>query len=357
MQKMTKLRRNALLTLLGLAGLLLMQQVSAMQCRFGNATGSSTPSGGVSQNIDIGRPVVIAASDFVANNIVWRSQNLTSTFTCWDTNGMARSEHAYIYWNPKNGFGALDPSLAVGVSINGMDYDAINHQQSTERPTGPDLGMGIIGIGGSTAQPQAITINYSVYIKATGIRPPAGNLAPLAQASLFQIDGGNGLNPVQGQAFNAYLKGLDKIRVVQCNPQISVTANSGSSVDFGSLNSSGAKPGVVAKQVPFNIKATLTGGECAGQSLQASFSSTNTDPGNDAYILPATRPGVAIYLTKQGDLSGTPIPMQTTVDFGHELQEKQTEVTETFLAHLKWLTDNPKPGIFSATANVDVTFK
>lgn len=354
---MTRFRRNALLTLLGLAGLLTVQQAAAMQCRYGNATGSSMPTGGVSQDIDIGRPIVLAASDFGANNIIWRSQNFTSTFTCWDTSGQAQGEHAYIYWNPKNGFGALDPSLAVGVSINGIDYDAINHQQSAERPTGPNLGQGTVGTGGGTADPQAIAISYSVYIKATGIRPPAGNFAPLPQASLFQVDGGSGLNTVQGQAFNAYLKGLDKIRVVQCTPQISVLANSGASVDFGLLNSSGAKPGIVSKQVPFNIKATLIGGECAGQSLQASFSSTNTDPANNTYILPTTRPGVAIFLTKKDDLSRTPIPMQTTVDFGQELQEKQTEVTETFLAHLKWLTDNPTPGIFSATANVDVTFK
>jgi len=354
---MIRFRRNAFLTLLGLAGVLTMQQASAMQCRSGNGTGSSMPSGGVSQDIDIGRPIVLAASDFVANNVIWRSQNFTTTFTCWDTDGQAQGEHAYIYWNPKNGFSALDPSLAVGVSINGIDYDAINHQQSAERPTGPNLGWGTVGNGSSTAVPQAITISYSVYLKATGIRPPAGNFTPLPQASLFQVDGAGGLNTVQGQAFNARLKGLDKIRVVQCNPQITVKANSGSSVDFGLLNSSGAKPGKVAKQVPFNIKATLTGGDCAGQSLQASFSSTNADPANDTYILPTTRPGVAIFLTKQNDLSRTPIPMQTAVDFGQELQEKQTEVTETFLANLKWLTNNPTPGIFSATANVDVTFK
>lgn len=357
MQNMSRFRRNAFLTLLGLAGLLTMQQASAMQCRYGNATGSSMPNGGVSQDIDIGRPIVLAASDFVANNVIWRSQNFTTTFTCWGTNGQAQGEHAWIYWNPKNGFSALDPSLAVGVSINGIDYDAINHQQSAERPTGPNLGWGTVANESSTAAPQAITISYSVYLKATGTRPPAGHFAPLPQASLFQIDGDSGLNPVQGQAFNARLKGLDKIRVVQCSPQITVKANSGSSVDFGLLNSSGAKPGIVAKQVPFNIKATLTGGDCAGQSLQASFSSTVTDPANDTYILPATRPGVAIFLTKQNDMSRTPIPMQTTVDFGQELQEKQTEVTETFLANLKWLTDNPTPGIFSATANVDVTFK
>lgn len=354
---MTMFRRNALLTLLGLAGLLTMQQASAMQCRYGNATGSSQPTGGVSQEIDIGRPVVLAASDFVADTVLWRSQNFSTTFTCWDTHGEPRGEHAYIYWNPKNAFGALDPSLSVGVTLNGIDYDGINRQQSTETPNGPDLGPGTIGNGTGTAKPQAIALTYSVYLKATGLKPPAGNFAPLVQAALFQIDGARGLNPVPGKAFNTYIKGLDKIRAVQCNPQINVMANSGATVDFGMLNSSGARPGVVIKQVPFSVKATLVGGECAGQSLQASFSSPDTDPTNDTYILPPTRPGVAIFLTQQRDLSRTPIPLRSRVDFGEALQEKQTEVTETFIAHLKWLTDKPTPGIFGATANIDVTFK
>lgn len=354
---MTRFERHVFLLLLGLAGALTVPQASALQCRLGNATGSSSPTGGVSENIDIGRPLVLAAGDFVANRVIWRSQHLTMTFTCWDTESHAEGEHAYIYWNPKNALGALAPSIAVGVSVNGIDYDAINHQQSAESPTGPDLGQATLAADGSSAQPQALTLNYSVYLKATGVQPPAGNLARLAHASLFQIDGRKGLNTVSGQSVNLFLNGLDKIRVVQCNPQVSIQANRGTSVDFGLLNASGATPGQVVKRVPFDIKATLTGGECAGQSLQASFSSTETDPSNAAYILPVTRPGVAIYLTQQRDTSATPIPLQSNVDFGDTLQDKQTEVTETFIANLKWLTDKPTPGIFNATANVDVTFK
>lgn len=354
---MTRFGQRIFLLLLGLAGGLAVSQASALQCRLGNAVGSSSPTGGVSQDIDVGRPLVLAAGDFEANRILWRSQNLTMTFTCWDRDNHPEGEHAYIYWDPENASGALDPSIAVGISVNGIDYDAINHRHNAESPTGPDLGQATSGTGGASAQPQALTLNYSVYLKATGVQPPAGNLAPLAFASLFQIDGRRGLNTAPGQSVKLFLKGLDKIRVVQCNPQIGIQANRGTSVDFGVLNASSAVPGQIAKRVPFDIKATLTGGECAGQSLQASFSSTETDPSNAAYILPVTRPGVAIYLTKQRDTSGTPIPLQSEVDFGSTLQDKQTGVTETFIANLKWLTDTPTPGIFNATANVDVTFK
>lgn len=82
---LSKLARNTLLSVVGLAGLAMAQQASAMQCRFGNSTGSKEPVGSVTQDIDVGRPIVLAASDFVAGNLIWRSQNFTSTFTCWDT--------------------------------------------------------------------------------------------------------------------------------------------------------------------------------------------------------------------------------------------------------------------------------
>ena len=81
--------------------------------------------------------------------------------------------------------------------------------------------------------------------------------------------------------------------------------NNGASVDFGVLTTSSAKTGTIAKQVPFDIKATLSGGECAGQSLQASFSSTNADPSDNTQILPTTKPGVAIFLTQQRDTNKT----------------------------------------------------
>ncbi|TFZ52042.1 fimbrial protein [Serratia proteamaculans] len=355
---LSKFGRNTLLSLVGLAGLAMAQQAAAMQCRFGNSTSSSRPTGSVTQDIDVGRPIVLAASDFVKGNLIWRSQPFTSTFTCWDTDGYPQGEHAYIYWNPQNAFGGLDKSLEIGVSINGRDYDAINLKQSSNRPTGPDLGPGTVRTNGrNKAAPQAVTASYSVYIRATGVKPPAGNFAPLARASLFQIDGELGLNATKDSNFNAYIKGLDKIRVIQCNPQISVLANNGASVDFGVLSTTSAKTGVIAKQVPFDIKATLNGGECAGQSLQASFSSTNADPSDNTQILPTTKPGVAIFLTQQRDTSKKPLPLQTNVDFGGVLQDKQNEVSETFIANLKWLTNTPTPGVFNATANVDVTFK
>ncbi|MCP1104479.1 fimbrial protein [Serratia nevei] len=355
---LSKLARNTLLSVVGLAGLAMAQQAAAMQCRFGNSTGSSKPTGSVTQDIDVGRPIVLAASDFVAGNLIWRSQNFTSTFTCWDTDSNPKGENAYIYWNPQNSFGALDKSLSIGVSINGIDYDSVNLLQSGKTPTGPNLGPGTIRTNGrSPAAPQAVTATYSVYIKATGVKPPAGNFAPLARASLFQIDGVGGLNSTKDGNFNAYIKGLDKIRVIQCNPQITVLANNGASVDFGVLTSSSAKIGTIAKQVPFDIKASLSGGECAGQSLQASFSSTNADPSDNTQILPTTKPGVAIFLTQQRDTNKTPIPLQTNVDFGGVLQDKQNEVKETFIANLKWLTNTPTTGVFNATANVDVTFK
>ncbi|UJT83472.1 fimbrial protein [Edwardsiella piscicida] len=355
--KSLSIKQALAFTLLLLLGLCVSRQASALSCREGSNAGSWSPIGSIYQRIDIGRPIILSAADFTAGNLIWRSQNFTTTFTCWDNWNTGRGEHAYIYWNPKDAFGSLHRSLSVGVSINGIDYDAINLRQSGSRPSGPDLGEGTSNSGGGVARPRTVTVSYSVYIKATGITPPAGNFPALGLPSLFQIDGVGGLDARPNGNFNAYISGLDKIQVIHCNPQISVLANNGNSIDFGTLSAAGARPGVIARQIPFSIKATLRGGECGGQQLQASFSTLRPDVSDRSLILPDTNPGVGIFPTKAGDTSATPIPLQTNVDFGGRLQDKQNEVSENFTANLKWLTNRPTAGRFHATANIDVTFK
>ncbi|EFE23816.1 hypothetical protein EDWATA_01144 [Edwardsiella tarda ATCC 23685] len=349
-------RRFLLLALVIFMGLSFSRQASALSCREGSYAWSRYPIGDITQLIDIGQPIILSASDFSAGNLIWRSRNFTATLTCWDNWNTGRGEHAYIYWNPRSAFGNLHRSLAIGVSINGIDYDNVNLRQSGNRPSGPDLGEGTSTDSWGYARPRTLTVSYSVYIKATGLPPPPGDFPALGLPSLFQVDGVGGLDARPNGNFNAYISGLDKIRVIHCNPQINVQTNGGNSINFGTLSAAKARPGVIAAQQPFTITAKLLGGQCGGQQLQASFSTLKPDVSDRTLILPDTAPGVGIFLSKASDPS-QPIPLQTNVDFGRKLHDKQHEVSENFVANLKWLTDRPKAGKFHATANVDITFK
>ncbi|WP_370553024.1 fimbrial protein [Edwardsiella tarda] len=347
-------RRLLLVALVLLMGLSFSRQASALSCREGSNMGEDEPEGDIKQTIYI-QNIVLPESEFVPNHLIWRSPTFTSTFTCWDTNNHPQGEDAYIYWNPQGLLGQIDPSLAVGVSINGIDYDNINAQGGGK---GPNLGPATRPRyhHWRPARPQTVRVSYSVYIKTTGVPPPAKFLPFGISPALFQVDGVGGLNSIPDSNFRAYIHGLDNIQVIHCNPQINVQANGGNSINFGTLSAAKARPGGIAAQKPFTITAKLLGGQCGGYQLQASFSTLKPDASDRTLILPDTNPGVGIFLSKASDPS-QPIPLQTNVDFGRELQDKQHEVSENFVANLKWLTDRPKAGKFHATANVDITFK
>ncbi|AOV97540.1 fimbrial protein [Edwardsiella hoshinae] len=355
MTKSITLKTLLMLGLLALLGFSVSRQAFALSCREGSNAHRPYPSGLLSQTIEIEQPIVLSASEFVRDRLIWRSPTFTSTFTCWDTNNHPQGEDAYIYWNPQGWLRWLDPSLAVGVSINGVDYDGINRQEGSK---GPNLGPATLPRYHHwyQARPQTVRVSYSVYIKATGVPPPAVfrpfGIAP----ALFQVDGVGGLNATPDSNFRAHIRGLDRIQVIHCNPQIHVQTNGGNSIHFGKLSAARARPGEIAAQQSFTITARLRGGQCGGQQLQASFSTLRPDASDRTLILPDSAPGVGIFLSKASSPT-QPIPLQTNVDFGEKLHDKQYEVSENFIANLKWLTDRPKAGKFHATANVDVTFK
>ncbi|XEH48992.1 hypothetical protein NMD75_12930 [Edwardsiella tarda] len=80
--------------------------------------------------------------------------------------------------------------------------------------------------------------------------------------SLFQVDGVGGLDARPNGNFNAYISGLDKIRVIHCNPQINVQANGGNSIDFGTLSAAKARPGDRRSEALYHY------GEVAGWSVR-----------------------------------------------------------------------------------------
>lgn len=312
-------------------------------------------SGGVRQDIVLDQEITVPTATLIPGTLLWRSQTFTSTFVCSDTDNHPSGEHAFLYWDPLGEMQKIHASLEVGVTYNNIDIKPVNGAKN-------DVGPGTVcrpGLNGqgclSPAQSQTLTVTYSVYIKATGNPPPAsGAITDPSSYALFQVDGEGGLNGNEGSNFRPYLTGLSNIRFIACHPKVSVIGNQGNTVDFGKVISGNAKPGSVAKRVPFTVQADLTGPgqDCRGQTLMASFS-TSYPIHDNTTILPTTDSGFGIALS-QGDTPASFIPLNESTLLGMAGGEV---VENSYLASLVWLSTRPKTGRFDASVTVDVTFK
>lgn len=335
--------------LLLLCALFASQQSFALSCRMGSAASSSQPTGSISQDFSIGS-VSFAKSDFSAGKVLWRSSTYTSTFTCWDTQNYPQGEDAWLYWNPQGDLSKVDPSLSIGVTINGKDYDSINSAVATKAI---DLGRGTLSNGTSVATPQTISFSFSIYIKATGTAPPT-SYANIGTARVFQVDGVLGINSTPNSNYVANLTNFNNISVIQCTPTVTISP---SSVSFGSIMRETSAVGKIAKTVPFTVTANVSGGGCVGQQLVASFSSNNVSTSDSTLLVPSNNPGVGIYLTTAAATS-TPLVFGQTYNFTTaKIASSDTTIPVGYIAYLKWLTNSPTVGSFSTTATVNITFK
>ncbi|KQN64121.1 MULTISPECIES: fimbrial protein [unclassified Erwinia] len=318
--------------------------------------------GSISEVITLNQAIEVSTANLTAGTVLWRSPVYNSTFKCEDTNGYPSGENAYLYWDPLTQMQSIDPSIEVGVTYNSIDI-------KPTAGTKTDVGRGTVCNYGwyrnnygywvqgcmSPATPQTVKVSYSIYIKATGkSAPSSGKITNTGQYPVFQVDGVLGLNSTPNSNFRAYIAGLGNIRFISCSPQISVSGNSGSTVNFGTIASGRAQAGVTEKQVPFSVVANLTGAgqDCQGKTLVASFSTTYPTSGTDM-IMPASDSGFGISIST-ADAPASFIPLNTSTSLGYV---NGSVVQNNFVASLRWLNNSPKIGTFNASANVDVTFK
>ncbi|GDX05078.1 fimbrial protein [Buttiauxella sp. A111] len=310
--------------------------------------------GSAKQIISLDQPINVSTANLQPGQLLWRSQTFSSTFKCEDTDGFPKGENAYLWWDPTKLVQSIHNSLQVGVTFKSVDYNPVAQQNTL---VGPGTTCRPNGRGGckSPAQSQTVKVEYSVYIKATGNAPPqSGQITDNNEYALFQVDGVGGLNSRPDSNFRSYITGLGNIRFISCNPQITVVANNGSTVNFGKIPARNAVVGKIEKQMPFSVEANLTGAgqDCQGKTLMASFSSTY--PTQDTTtILPTSDSGFGIVISK-ADAPLTWIPMNTPQTLGYI---NGSVISTNFLASLKWLSTTPKEGTFKASANIDVTFK
>jgi hypothetical protein len=334
------------LLLLGLLTTLFSTSSYALTCK--RASDDS-----VNQDISLTHQINVSTANLTPGTILWRSETYTSTFKCTDTNNYPKGEDAYLWWDPVSQMSSIHNSLEVGVTYLGSDI-------KPTKGANVDVGPGTVcNKSGNRCKPpalsQTLTVSYAVYIKATGNPPPSGGvITDNGKYAIFQVDGVGGLNSTPNSNFRANISGLGNIKFISCNPQITVSANNGSTVDFGRIPARNAVVGKIEKQVPFSITANLTGAgqDCQGQTLMASFSTTYPNQDNQV-ILPTGDSGFGIVLSR-ADAPTTWLNFNTPTELGYV---NGSVVENNFLASLKWLSVKPTIGTFNASANVDVTFK
>lgn len=313
-----------------------------------------TSDNSVEQIIPLDHQINVSTANLQPGTILWRSAPFTSNFTCYDKDNYPQGEHAFLWWDPDKQMSAIHNSLEVGVTYLSNDINPTKQKNQ-------DIGPGTVcnkqwnGRCKPPATPQTLTVTYAIYIKATGNPPPSnGVINDNSKYAVFQVDGELGINQNKGSNFRAYVSGLGNIRFISCSPKITVSANNGETVNFGAIPARNAVVGKIEKQVPFSIRADLTGEgqDCEKQTLMANFSTTYPTQDNQL-ILPEKDSGFGILLSR-ADAPSTWINMNTPTELGYV---NGSVVESNFLASLKWLSATPKVGTFNASANIDVTFK
>ncbi|NYT37718.1 fimbrial protein [Allopusillimonas soli] len=314
------------------------------------------------QVIALDQDVYVSTADIVPGKLLWRSQNYTVTFRCVDSENYPSGEDVFFYWDPARSLTRIHDSIEVGVTYQSIDYRPVYGQQRRiGQGTAPPPRRSYCTMywnrsrADECARSLEVTVTFSVYIKATGMPPPSnGQINENGAFDLFQIDGVNGLNSTPNSNYRAAISGLGRIHFIACNPQINVRANGGNAVDFGRIPSNTARPGDIARAVPFSVEVNMSGpnagNQCEGKALVGSFSTSH--PVEDrTVILPESDSGFGIVLS---DAANPAIPMRTAVPLG---VVNGSVVQHEFVASLKWLSDHPKIGPFQATATIDVSFR
>lgn len=331
----------------------------ALSCFAGSGLAAFQGKNGI-QTATISDQVLVPTGFTTTGTILWRSQTYTSAFTCFDTDNQPNGENAFLYWDPQRTLSSIHPSIQVGITINGMDFpliagNGVNLAPGTVTPATlqncRDIGISRL----RCATPRTLNFGYTVFVKATGAAPPTnGQIPNPGSVSLFQVDGSGGLNGRPNSNFNLYLSGLNNIRFVECNPQITINSTNGNTVDFGRVVTQTNAVNQIINRKNFNIRTDLsrsdTGGVCNGKVLMASFSATNSQNLNT--ILPANRTDIGIQLFQKGGT--TPIQFRTP----YEISTINGGIASNdFEAGLIQLSPSPAVGRFNATAVVEVTFK
>ena len=360
--KLLRLIRNLVIFSLSLVA---VQNTWALRCLSGSKPSSSfdiDKATNTTHTTNVG-DITVTSFNQAANNLLWESQTYSSTFTCYDDAQSNNNEDAYLYIDNAaqqlaNDFS--DSNLIIGIRFNGREYPITKNMEKIY--TGKQAisyqpnEITVFSVAAENcrfiekspvfrrcADPQTITLNYSLFIKSrgTGKNFPA-SLAKTYQ--VFQLDGVGGRNS-KGN-FQENVSGI-RINYVECVPVLTTqTVDLGKYYSYQDVNT-------ILKKVPFSINVTTNGKDCAQYPFVGAFSSSlqidnKTITASEANM----KDTVGIRIFEQG--MTTPVNFNENINFG---KSSGSQISKNFEAGVLFLKSPTTTGKFSSVVNYEVYFK
>lgn len=298
----------------------------------------------------------VTSSNQATGTLLWESEQMSTTFTCYDDYKTNQSENAYLYLDDEND--TLErlfrnTNLTIGVRYNGREYPI----GSTER-----IDLGKLALNAQSnrstalnncsfikkglnycADHQTITVNYSIYIKSKGT---GSNLSSLSGRTfqVFQLDGKGGRN-ANGN-FQEKVSNMT-VNYVECTPIVSTQ-----DVDLGSYSSL-EELNKILRKTTFTINIKTEGKSCAQYPFVGKFTSNQkynetTLTASEAGMKDIV--GIKIYPLN----SNTALSLDTNIDLGYS---NGTTLTKVLEAGVMLLKKPSSAGIFTSTLNYEVYYK
>lgn len=299
----------------------------------------------------------VTNSNQAAGTLLWESAVFSTTFTCFDDYSTNKSESAYLYLDDvAQSLASLfnSSNLIIGVRYKGKEYPIGSTErialglpalQSQTKSTTAKENCTFIGVGGwfgKCADPQTITVSYSLYIKSRGT---GKNLASLNRNfQVFQLDGERGRN--SNGNFQEKISAMT-VNYIECVPILTTQ-----DVDLGSY--SALEPlGTILRKVPFSLTIKTQGKDCTRYPFVGRFSSNQKYDDNTITAAEANMKDViGIRIFTLGNI--TPINLEQNIDLGYSLG---SSLIKNFEAGVLFLKKPQAAGRFTSTLNYEVYYK
>ncbi|WP_342244653.1 fimbrial protein [Pseudomonas sp. OTU5201] len=277
---------------------------------------------------------------------IWRQPTQTLTVECWvDKNGRP-GENVYLYSNPEGM--NLGPDIEAGIT-----YEGRNYYFTSNAGGGLALGWFVSGCAENDTcgwKKERKTMTYSLFFqkKSRPTENKEGALTNLFSYRAFQIDGKGGVR--LGKSYNFTINGLNSFRYMPCASTVSISP---STINFGPIETSGAKAGATINETPFTITEKRSCNAIYGVSgylepLNATLSSDSNT------LIPTDNDSVGITILDASDETVIPFKQDFVLapkNIGFESNSRE------FLARLKWMKATPKHGEFNAGATLNIFYK
>ena len=330
----------------------------ALDCYFGNAGGPVEKSEGI-------LPFAVPSNARPGDKI-WESDDIKIPVYCDNnTNGNFESEHVYAWVNPYPG--VQDRYYQLGVTYNGVDYDASKGKSSIDTTQCIDsknidiytpeqiIAMGwqsklCSGDPENIYKKRTFIARMRLYVKIREM-PPHDYQSPLSDYIVVQFDGKGGINEDPGaKNLKYHIQGLENIRALDCSVNFSIEP-ANQMIDFGRFNVLDIRRHNMTKT--FSIQTTKSqNSQCTdGFKVSSSFYTEETLVEEDKALLIGN--GLRLRLL---DENASPYAFNKYTEYA-DFTSDMLIYKQTYTAELSSITGTPiQPGPFDTVVLFKINY-